>query len=122
MGDSNPEDRSSKVMWFIIGITSFASPVTLWFFRRQLLKAEDDDPGGQGGAGNDEDCDGSSCSFSCELKCLGRRPRRLRDDAESGCNATDDPEHELRHSPAGKASPPPRPIGKEIEKQPFNAC
>ncbi|CAE7866768.1 RRP6, partial [Symbiodinium microadriaticum] len=41
----NPEERRSQLMWFIIGITGFVSPVALWFFQKKLILPEDENAG-----------------------------------------------------------------------------
>eukprot|EP00434_Breviolum_minutum_P044979 symbB.v1.2.040237.t2/scaffold7092.1/size13377/1 len=60
------EERRSQLMWFIIGVTGFISPVALWIFQKRLILPEDEHP-------QDKDDDGEG-----EI----RQTRRLRDAGE----------------------------------------
>mmetsp|Transcript_51097 Transcript_51097/g.119091 ORF Transcript_51097/g.119091 Transcript_51097/m.119091 type:complete len:350 (+) Transcript_51097:2-1051(+) len=70
------EDRRSQLMWFIIGITGFVSPVALWFFQKKLILPED-----EGTA--DKDLDGDEGEGEI------RQTRRLRDAGEGGQSPED---------------------------------
>ena len=38
------QERRSQLMWFIIGVTGFISPVLLWLFQKRLVLPEDEQP------------------------------------------------------------------------------
>ncbi|CAJ1349017.1 unnamed protein product [Effrenium voratum] len=54
--DVPPQERNSQLMWFIIGVTGFISPVLLYFFKKRLILPEDEsqadkEPEGEEGEG-----------------------------------------------------------------------
>lgn len=70
--DSTPDQRHSQLMWFVIGLTSFASPLALFFLQHKLIRPEDEElegktADGRGSADSPEEGEGEH-----------RRPRRLR--------------------------------------------
>ncbi|CAK9046304.1 MFS domain-containing protein [Durusdinium trenchii] len=90
------EERRSQLMWLIIGVTGFISPVALWIFQKRLILPED--------STNEPEDDGEG-----EI----RQTRRLRDSGDVGASPSP-------HSPqkAGQCSDAQEPvfvIGRPVE-------
>lgn len=121
--DAPPEGRRAQLMWFVIGLTSFASPILLMIFRRRLILPEDEGLEGKRGDGR------GSADDPEEGEGEHRRPRRLRDAADADATL-EAGTVELPQAPAAGgigAMVVGRPIlgttagDKELETQPFTA-
>eukprot|EP00440_Ansanella_granifera_P070676 gb/GFBE01076698.1/.p1 GENE.gb/GFBE01076698.1/~~gb/GFBE01076698.1/.p1 ORF type:complete len:586 (+),score=112.77 gb/GFBE01076698.1/:1-1758(+) len=71
--DAPEQERNSRLMWFIIGLAGFISPIGLWVFRKRLILPEDDKMSGQEADIAEDDGEGEV-----------RRTMRLRDAGEAG--------------------------------------